>query len=702
MNPSGRAHDGTLTGVRISSISAPGEKMIADVSVGLACALAPSLNVTRVDVQGGCDLDGYPDPGEVVDLAVTLRNLPGAAPAVGIHGSLTSLTPAWITATAPNASFPDLDRGRFGETIVPFRVSVPAGAPCGAEARLRLDLTAEGGYAVSREIRIRVRVDSAFVALDPFTDTIESGTDNGWHHYASIFEDDWSRNINGNHTTGAIPGTAWFTAAPPTGKDVSLEPPAFIPSASSVLIYWHGYDTEDNWDGYVLELTTDDGHAWQDVGDLTNIGYDDAVMVNPQSAISGRRCWNGLSPSFPLFEQVTLGLADWAGQTVRVRFRMATDLASTGVTPLAGVNIDDLTLTGAQVLRETCEQLASCNNADHDAPAFAGLVEALNPGLPTCDALDLKWAAATDASPPFRYLIYASQSPDVPLTTPIASTMGLRARIPGLSYGTWYFVVRARDSQGNVDDNTEVRSVTLACDPPALAVKSVSLSELQGCDGDARPDAGEYLDLAVVLQNAGASDARNVHTQLRSQTQYVAIQQDRVAFPDLARAHFEPGATPFQIRVANNAPCMTTAPLELVITADGGHREVRTIELVLESDLSGNDVVCDATAACQTVGVEQLPAGVTRLAAPRPSPSRGPATMFYSIAPAEAGQVTVRVYDVTGRAVRTLFEGERRSGEYEARWDGADESGAAARSGIYFARLEAGGRRLTQRIVTVR
>src|SRR5262249_25652500 len=149
--PSSRAHDGTLTGVRVSNISVVGEKMIADVSVNLACTPSPSLSVTGVAVQGGCDFDGYPDAGEVVDLVVTLRNLPGASPATRVRGTITSLTPAYLYVAGPEASFPNLDRGHFGQTLVPFRVGVPASAPCGAEARLRLDLAADGGYAVSRE-----------------------------------------------------------------------------------------------------------------------------------------------------------------------------------------------------------------------------------------------------------------------------------------------------------------------------------------------------------------------------------------------------------------------------------------------------------------------------------------------------------------------------------------------------------------------
>jgi M6 family metalloprotease-like protein len=699
--PSSRGHDGSLTGVRISSISASGQKMTANVSVGLACTATPSLVVDHVAVQGGCDLDGYPDPGEAVDLAVTLRNLPGGATARNLQGTLTSLTPAWITVLGPTASFPRIDGGHNGETIVPFRVGVPVGAPCGAEGRLRLDLTADG-YAVSREVRVRVRVDSSFVAIDPFTDTIESGGDNGWHHYAFVYLDDWTRSNNGNHTTGALPGTSWFTPAPPTGKDASLEPPAFVPTATSQLSYWHRYDTEDNWDGYVLELTADGGATWQDVGDQTNIRYDDSVMVNPQSTISGRRCWNGLNAGFPQFENVTLSLGSWAGQAVRVRFRLATDMASTGVTPLAGVNIDDLTITGATVLRETCEQLAVCNNTDHAAPVFAGLSEAVNPGLPSCDAIDLKWFAASDASGPVRYLVYASRTLPVPLDAPVASTQALRTRISGLDYGAWHFVVRARDSQGNVDANQVTRSAELACDPPSLVVRSQSLSELQGCDADGRPDAGEYLDLALVLQNDGRSNARHVQARLRSLSSFVGTQPDPVSFPDLALAHDEAGASPFQLWVSANTPCMTPATLELDVTADGGYHEVRTIQLMLESDQVGTQVTCDAASACNPVSVQGGGSEVTRLQGPHPSPARGATSLLYAIGPRDAGRVAVRVYDVAGRVIRTLFDGDRGAGRYRADWNGSNGRGEPVRGGIYFVRLEAGGQRLTQRVVMLR
>jgi M6 family metalloprotease-like protein len=698
--PSSRGHDGLPSGVAITAIGPSGDKMMASFSVSQTCATLPSLAVTGSRITGGCDLDPFADAGEVVDLAVTLRNLPTAGRAENVQATLTSLDPVWVVPAESNARFPDLDRGRFGETIVPFRLQVAAGAPCGGTARVRIQVTAAGGYASTHELSVTLGRDSLYVPFAPFTDDVEGAGENGWKHYAYVNDDDWAPNVNGNHTAGALPGRSWFTAAPPTGKDVSLEPPAFRPSAASVASWWHRYDLEDDWDGFVLELSNDGGATWFDVGDQTDIGYDDAVTVNPQSTISGRRSWNGLNAGFPQFERAALPLAPWAGEIVQLRFRMATDLATTGATPLTGVNIDDFELTDASVLREQCESTPLCSSTDGTAPVFAGLAEVLNPGLSSCDALDLKWSAAADPSGPVRYLIYASRTTPVPLAQPVASTTALRHRLDGLARGTWHFVVRARDSQGNVDGNAIERSIDLVCDAPSIVVRASRLEETAGCDADDRPDAGEHLALTLTLQNAGASDATGVRAQLRSLSPHVAVAEGFAAWVDLPRAHFEDGDTPFQIRVASDAPCLTPAMLELEIVADG-HRETRTIELLLESDLDGESAVCDASAACTTVDAGTVTPVTTRLSPARPNPSKGEAVVRYAIAASEAGALSLSVYDVAGRHVATLFDGVRAAGEYEARWDGRDAAGTRVRGGIYFMRLEAGDRRLVQRVVRI-
>jgi hypothetical protein len=47
------------------------------------------------------------------------------------------------------------------------------------------------------------------------------------------------------------------------------------------------------------------------------------------------------------------------------------------------------------------------------------------------------------------------------------------------------------------------------------------------------------------------------------------------------------------------------------------------------------------------------------------------------------------VYDVSGRHLKTLVEGELPAGVSDLHWNGRDEDGADVGSGIYFARIEA-------------
>jgi|GEM_PF-3419328 len=580
--PSSRNHSGQLTGIKVHGIGPSSEKMFASFSVSQVCDTSPSLAVSSFRVAGGCDLDGFLDAGEDVSLSVQLRNFPTASAATGVHGTLTSLTPN-VSIVSGTAAFPDLDRGKFGASVVPFKVHAGPSVGCATTAALKIDVTASGGYATSDTIVVPMGVDSLFVPMAQYLTDVESASEDGWKHYSYINDDDWSHNMNANHTPAAIPGHSWFAAAPGTGKDCSLEPPDFVPSALSSISFWHKYDTEDNWDGCVLELSTDGGRSWIDVGDMTNVGYNDAVMVNPQSTISGRRCWNGLNASYPLFDQVTLSLSQWAGQTCRIRFRMATDLASTGVA-VPGWNIDDILISSAQILRQQCEATPLCSGEETVPPVFAGLESARNPMTPGCNAADLKWAAAEDASGPITYLIYASQQAPVPTATPVASTTALKFRVSGLDPSeTYHFLVRARDSQGNVDSNSIEKTVTLDCEAPELDVIATRMEEVGGCDGDGLPDAGETLDLHVTVRNLGGTHAQGVQATLRPVSDRLFVESGERSYGDLEAKHFEEQV--FRIRVGTTTTCLTPGSLALDLTAAGDYAVTRTIDLMLESDI---------------------------------------------------------------------------------------------------------------------
>lgn len=68
-----------------------------------------------------------------------------------------------------------------------------------------------------------------------------------------------------------------------------------------------------------------------------------------------------------------------------------------------------------------------------------------------------------------------------------------------------------------------------------------------------------------------------------------------------------------------------------------------------------------------------------------PNPFNPRTEIFFSLG--RADDVTVGVYDLTGRRVRTLHRGNLPSGEHALPWDGSDDRGRRLASGAYFARI---------------
>ncbi len=71
-----------------------------------------------------------------------------------------------------------------------------------------------------------------------------------------------------------------------------------------------------------------------------------------------------------------------------------------------------------------------------------------------------------------------------------------------------------------------------------------------------------------------------------------------------------------------------------------------------------------------------------------PNPFNPSITIHYTI-PAGV-DVSLKVYDISGREVASITNGEQTSGRYQVQWNGLDQSGYQVSTGLYFARLEAG------------
>jgi flagellar hook assembly protein FlgD len=104
--------------------------------------------------------------------------------------------------------------------------------------------------------------------------------------------------------------------------------------------------------------------------------------------------------------------------------------------------------------------------------------------------------------------------------------------------------------------------------------------------------------------------------------------------------------------------------------------------------------------AVQTTGVPDGPPAGIALAAPSPNPALGTVTLRFTL-PHEQS-VSLAIYDASGRRVRELASGARPAGQHSLAWDLHDETGHAVGAGLYFARLETGGRVVTQRFSALR
>ncbi|MBD8526715.1 immune inhibitor A domain-containing protein [Pseudomarimonas arenosa] len=134
-------------------------------------------------------------------------------------------------------------------------------------------------------------------------------------------------------TAAHSPTHAWFVANASSTSDrqLNLASPLVIPGGAQYrLEFQHQFATENRYDGAVLEYSLN-GTTWTDITAANGAVPANAnrfisgaytQTMNSGSAIAGRSAWTGNSGSFV---PVQVDLSDFAGQTVHLRFRFASD-----------------------------------------------------------------------------------------------------------------------------------------------------------------------------------------------------------------------------------------------------------------------------------------------------------------------------------------------------------------------------------------
>jgi hypothetical protein len=344
----------------------------------------------RDDLQS-CDHDGILDRGETGTVMVSVRNT--GASALGA-------TTATVSSTNPSVTFPS------GNSV-----SIPGSSPFATSAApipIRL-IGATGLQAIDLELQLD---NPALLVAGPRAATFAThGNADEAPSSVETFEADSLRWAIGGDTTlfqvpwareqQASPINRYLHAPDPIGASDQwlASPPLAVAGAGSLQFQFrHSYsfehDTTAFHDGGVIEISTDGGAAWSDIGAFATPGYGGTIFNGTGNPLAGRAGYVGQNGAYPNLETVSVNLGTaYAGKTVRVRFRRGSDRALGA----PGWIVDDVAFLNL------------------DGPPFAALVA------------DTGACAFADAGgPPPRELTFAIAGPN-PVSGPVRFSFTLPA-----------------------------------------------------------------------------------------------------------------------------------------------------------------------------------------------------------------------------------------------------------------------------------
>ena len=197
--------------------------------------------------------------------------------------------------------------------------------------------------------------NQSFLANEVRTYSFQAKTGNGTYAAPVVnLNDDFDGSTpSGTWTTTATTGTtnfvnsstfvrsgstSKFAANPTTSTDFKMNNSiSYTLNGKGILSFWHRYNTEDGWDGGSVEISTNNGTTWIDLGPyfITN-GYSGFFTGNSNGWI-----------------QSQADLSAFMGSTALIRFKMVTDANTDCGTANCGWYIDDVNLTTRSAIKNT-------------------------------------------------------------------------------------------------------------------------------------------------------------------------------------------------------------------------------------------------------------------------------------------------------------------------------------------------------------
>ncbi|WP_302467790.1 T9SS-dependent M36 family metallopeptidase [Pontibacter liquoris] len=191
------------------------------------------------------------------------------------------------------------------------------------------DLKMAAGESVTKSYKVTVKKGDGTNVF--FQDNMENGGTK-WKTAHGLGLSDWQLNTKNPHSGK----TAWFAVDPDAISDQYLRFATPVTVGENTLLrFWHSYASEAGFDGGVVEISTNSGLTWTNLGDkMIQNGYNSQIPLENASTINGPAFTGGSNG----YIQTIADLSSYKGQKVLIRFRMGSDIL-TGAT---GWYVDDV------------------------------------------------------------------------------------------------------------------------------------------------------------------------------------------------------------------------------------------------------------------------------------------------------------------------------------------------------------------------
>lgn len=180
------------------------------------------------------------------------------------------------------------------------------------------------------------------VLPEGWTTTNDTGTENNW--------------VVVNNQSMSSPNSAFVVNLGSVSISSLVSPSILIGDSEATLKFNIFHNTELNFDGVVLEYSTDNGGSWNDIlsggGTFVSGAYNSTLGTGWENPLPARQAWSGNSIEFIPVE-ISLN-SSLSGQSVKFRWRMGSDRSS----GRPGVWLDDIRVLDADTPAPVTTQIA--------------------------------------------------------------------------------------------------------------------------------------------------------------------------------------------------------------------------------------------------------------------------------------------------------------------------------------------------------